>query len=185
MSTTTAEYEITEDDIIAFNLYYSRHSPTVRRQYLRAWLIPALIWLIGCLGIWYLAYRENGKPLRTFLDLLPLFSAMPLYLLYFPWAYHRRLRKMVGGMVGEGQDRSCSGRRRIVISPEDITESGEFGEHRTVWRAVERLARPYGNLYIYTNAVSAVIVPRRAFEKPSDFDAFTDLASTYLEAAKA
>jgi hypothetical protein len=167
---TTAEYEITKDDIIGFNLYHSRHSPAVRRQYLRAWLIPALIWLI--------------KLLRTFLDLLPLFSAIPLYLLYFPWAYHRRLRKMVGGMVGEGQNRGYSGRRRTTISPEGITESGEFGEHRTVWRAVERLVRVNGNLYVYTNAVSAVIVPRRAFENPSDFDAFTDSASKYHETAK-
>jgi len=32
----TAEYEITQDDLSAFNLYHHRHSPTARRQYLRS-----------------------------------------------------------------------------------------------------------------------------------------------------
>src|SRR5438128_363305 len=131
----TVEYAITKDDLMAFNLYHHRHSPTARRQYHRSWFVPAVIWLLVCVGIWYLADRERGTPLRTSLDLLPLFGGAPLYLLYFPWAYRRKLRKIIAGMVSEGQNRGLFSRHRVTISPEGVADSTEFGQSSTAWRA--------------------------------------------------
>ena len=37
------DYELTVDDIVAFHEYHIRKSPTVRRQYLLAWIIPPAI----------------------------------------------------------------------------------------------------------------------------------------------
>jgi len=122
----TAEYEITKDDLRAFNLYHHRHSPTARQHYLRSWFVPAFVWLFVCIGIWYLADRERGTPLRTFLDLLPLFSGVPLYLVYFPWAYRRKLRKIVDGMVGEGQNRRPSPRVFGTLIGELSNDTGEL-----------------------------------------------------------
>ncbi len=172
----TAEYEITKDDLSAFNLYHHRHSPTARRQYLRSWFVPAFLGLLVFSGLWYLADRERGTPLRTFLDLLPLFSFVPLYLLYFPWAYRQKLSKIVAGMVGEGQNRGLFSRHRVTISPEGVTDSTELGQTTTAWRAVERVAAADEHAYIYTNALAAVIVPRRAFARPSDFEEFVRTA---------
>jgi hypothetical protein len=129
----TAEYEITKEDVSAFNLYHHRHSPTARRQYLRAWFFPAVVFLLACIGIWYLADRERGTPVRTFLDLLPLFSAVPLYLLYFPWAYRRKVRKIVDGMVGEGRNRGLSAvtaspfRQRTLPTPANTAKARRCG----------------------------------------------------------
>lgn len=117
----TAEYEITKEDLSAFNLHHHHHSPTARRQYFRSWFVPAFIWLLVCIGIWYLADRARGTPLRTFLDLLPLFAVVPFHLLYFPWAHRRKLRKIVAGMVSEGQNRGLFSRHRVTISPEGVT----------------------------------------------------------------
>lgn len=179
----TTEYEITKDDLSAFNLYHQRHSPTARRQYLRSWFVPAFIWLLVCTGIWYLADRERGTPLRTFLDLLPLFSGVPVYLLYFPWAYRRKLRTMIEGMVSEGQSRGLFTRHRVTISSEAVTEVSEFGQTSTAWRAVERVAAADDYAYIYTNALAAIIVPRRAFAGSSEFEDFVRTASSHHEKA--
>jgi hypothetical protein len=181
----TAEYELTKDDVSVFNLYHHCHSPTARRQYYRSWFVPAAVWLMVCTGIWYLADRERGAPLRTFLDLLPLFSGVPLYLLYFPWAYRRKLRKIVDGMVSEGQNRRLFGRHTVVLSPESITESDEFGQTSTVWRGVERVVRAGDHVFIYISALAAIIVPRRAFAGASEFEEFVRAASGYHEKAVA
>jgi len=181
----TAEYEITKDDLSAFNLYHHRHSPTARRHYLRSWLVPAFIWLLVCSGIWYLADRESGTPLRTFLDLLPLFGGVPLYLIYFPWAYRRKLRKIIAGMVSEGQNRGLFSRHRTTISPEGIADSGQFGQSSTAWRAVERVARNGDYAFVYTNALAAIIIPRRAFAAPAEFEEFVRAATDYHEKAVA
>jgi hypothetical protein len=179
----TVEYEITKDDLSAFNLYHHFGSPTARRQYLRSWFLPALIGLLVCTEIWYLADRERGTPLRTFLDLLPLFSGVPIYLIYFPWAYRRKVRKTIAGMVSEGQNRGLFCRHRVAISPDGITESSEFGQASTAWRAVERVARNGDYAFVYTSALTAIIVPRRAFAAPTEFDEFVRAASDYREKA--
>ena len=180
-----AEYELTKDDLSTFNFYHHIHSPTARRQYYRSWFVPAVIWLVVCTGLWYLADRERGTPLRTFLDLLPLFSGLPLYLIYFPWAYRRKLRKIVAGMVSEGQNRGLFSRHRVMISPEEVTDSGEFGQSSTAWRAVERVALNGDYAFIYTNALAAIIVPRRAFPVPKDFEEFVRTAGEYHKKAAA
>jgi hypothetical protein len=181
----TVEYEITKDDLSAFNLYHHLHSPTARQQYLRSWLVPAFIGLLIFGGIWYLADRERDTPLRTFLDLLPLFSFVPLYLLYFPWAYRRKLRRIIAGMVSEGQNRGLFSRHRVTISPEGVTDSDELGQASTVWRAVERVVAANEHAYIYTNALAAIIVPRRAFASPLDFEEFVRTARGHHEKAMA
>lgn len=179
----TAEYEITKDDLSAFNLYHHRHSRTARRQYLRSWFLPAFIWSIFCSGIWLLADRERGKPFQTFLDLLPLFSGVPIYLLYFPWAYHRKLRQIIAGMVSEGQNRGLFTRHRVTISDEGVSDSSELGQTTTAWRAVERVAAADEHAYIYTNALAAIIVPHRAFTGPTEFDEFVRTAKGHHEKA--
>ena len=88
----TVEYEMTPDDLVAFNVYHHRRSPTARRRYLWSWFFPAGAWLFACTALWHLAGR--GTPLQTFLALLPLFLAVPVYLLWYPWAYRRNLRKI-------------------------------------------------------------------------------------------
>ena len=181
----TAEYEITKEDLSTFNLYHHRHSPTARRHYLRSWFLPAFIWLLAFSGIWYLADSERNTPLQTFLDLLPLFIFVPFYLLYFPWAYRRKLRKIVAGMVSEGQNRGLFSRHRVTISPEGVTDSSELGQTSTAWRAVERVVVADEHAYIYTNALAAIIVPRRAFAGPSEFDEFVRTARGHHQKAVA
>lgn len=177
----TAEYEFISDDLKAFNHYHHAHSPTARRQYFRAWFSPAFVWLLVCTGIWYLADRERGQPLQTFLDLLPLFSGVPIYLVYFPWAYRRKLRKIIAGMVNEGSNRGLFGRHRVTISPEAITDSSEFGNSSTAWLAVERVAMDDDYAFVYTSALTAIVVPRRAFTASGAFEEFVSAAIGYRE----
>ena len=181
----TAEYEITKDDFYAFNLYHIRHSSTARRQYLRSWLSPAFIWLLICTGIWYLGDRERGTPLQTFLDLLPLFSGIPLYLICFPWAYRRKLRKIIKGMAGEGPNRGLFTCHRVTITPETITDVSEFEQTSTAWRAIENVIKTNKYAYIYNTTMSAIIIPKRAFTSSSEFDEFVQTAGNYHKKAAA
>jgi hypothetical protein len=181
----TAEYEITKDDLIAFNLYHQRHSPTARRQYLIVWIAPAVVWLLLCTGLWFLADRPRGTPMQTLLDLLPLFCGVPVYLLIFPWLYRRKLSKIVDGMVSEGQNRGLLGRHRVTLSPENVTESSAHGQSSTAWRGVEKVAVADTCAYIYINALAAIIVPRRAFADAKKFENFIRTAKDHHEKAAA
>jgi hypothetical protein len=179
----TVEYELTEGDLNAFNLYHHFHSPTARRQYLRSWIAPALIMFVIWLGIWYLADRERGTPVQTFLDLLPLLSGVPIYLVFFPCWYRRKVSQIIAGMIGEGKNRGLVGRRQIMISPEGIGESGEHGKSFTAWRAVERVVRDKEYAFVYLNALAALIIPSRAFQDSAGFEEFVGAAAKYCAQA--
>ncbi len=181
----TVEYEMTPEDWVAFNLYHHRRSPTARRRYLWSWLFPAGVWLFVCTALWHLADRGRGTPLQTFLALLPLFVAAPIYLLWYPWAYRRNLRRIVAGMMSEGKNRRLFGRHRVTISPDGIAESGEFGQSTTTWQAVERVVPDGEYAYVYLNALAAIVIPRRAFANPAQFDEFVRTAGRYHEDAAA
>ena len=179
----TVEYELTGEDLRAFNLYHQAHSPTARRQYLFSWFFPAAVWLLVCTGIWYLADQKRGVPLQTFLDLLPLFCGVPVYLIYFPWAHRRNLRKIIDGMIHEGKNRRLFCRHRVSISPEVVAESGDFGESSTRWPAVERVVANREYAFLYLNALAAIVVPRRAFPTEQAFEEFVKTATGYREKA--
>ena len=181
----TAEYELAIGDLEAFNLYHQFHSPTACRHYYRAWFIPTFVWMLVCISIWYLADKDRGTPLRTFLDLLPLFSGPPIYLAIFPWWYRRKVRKTVAGMVSEGKNCGLFTLHRVTISPQDITDASEQSQSSTSWRAVERIVAADDHAYIYTNALAAIIVPRRAFAGASEFEEFVRTAKELHEKARA
>jgi hypothetical protein len=175
----TVEYELTESDLNAFNRYHHFHSPTARRQYLRSWIAPALIMFVIWLVIWHLADRERGTPVQTFLDLLPLLSGVPIYLVLFPWWYRRKVSQIISGMIGEGKNRGLLGRHQVSVSPDGINESGEHGQSFTDWRAVERVARDKEYAFVYLNALAAIIIPSRVFQNSAEFEGFVGTAANY------
>jgi len=181
----TAEYELTKDDWSAFNLYHHFHSPTARRQYRRAWVSSVLIVLLVCLGISVLASLNSPNPLSTFMALLPLFSAVVLAIPWFPWVYRRKLKRIVAGMIGEGRNRTLLGRQRVTISREFITRSGDFDQTTVRWSAVERVIKDKNHAFVYTSALTAIIVPRRAFADTVAFDAFVLKSTEYHQEADA
>lgn len=61
----------------------------------------------------------------------------------------------------------------------------ELGQSTTAWKAVEKVAAVDGGIYIYTSALAAVIVPRRAFASQLEFDEFVRMAGAFHEKAAA
>lgn len=179
----TAEFELRKDDWSAFNFYHHFHSPTARRQYLRAWFSPTILLLLGFLGVSLLVSLNSPTPGSTFLALLPLFSGVPVYLLWFPWAYRRKVKKIVVGMIGEGRNRTLLGKQRVTLSPEGITKSSDFDRTTVAWSGVERVIKDQDYLFVYISALTAIIVPRRAFADAVGFNEFAIQATRYQEEA--
>jgi hypothetical protein len=181
----TTEFDLTKEDFIAFNLYHHLHSSrTLRKQYRRARFAPLFGFLLIWGGIWFLAVQQTGTPLNTAIALSPILSGAFFVLIAMPWAYRRKIKALVQGMLAEDMNRSLFSRRRITLSSDCITDSTEFTQSTTVWRGVVRLDRNDDYLFLYTSTLHAIIVPRRAFATPSDFDAFTRTANQHYTASR-
>jgi hypothetical protein len=174
------EYELRLDDLVAFNVFHNRTSLAARRQYLLGlWTFPVM-WTMLCVIIWRLADHERGEPLQTFLALLPLFCGGPLHLLLYPWRYRRKLRRIVKGMVAEGHNRGILGRRSLLLGPEGIVERTEQRTATYQWSGIERHVLYEVHLFIYTSALDAIVVPKRAFASQGDFEKLHQTMCDYL-----
>jgi YcxB-like protein len=88
-------------------------------------------------------------------------------------------------MIGEGRNRTLLGRQRVTISPESITRSSDFDQTTVRWSAVERVIKDKNHAFVYTSALTAIIVPRRAFADTVAFDVFVLKSTEYHQEADA
>lgn len=176
-------FTITVDDLIAFNLHHLRHSPTARRNYWRSLLLPPVIWILLCLGLSRLAITPERSWLQSIGALLPLFMGALVYVAIFPPLRKRAIRRQLRGFLGEGDNSSVLGPRRIEVTPEGVCETAESGQTQCTWKAIKRVDASDEHIMLYRSSTLAFIVPKRSFVDQAQLTAFMDEVNRYRRAA--
>ena len=156
-----ADFELTSDDLVAFVTFYNVRSPIVRRQrivcgtvgFLCLSALPALILL------------TTDKPrLETARAIWPLLLGpvlfAPLVILFF----RRSLTRTARRLIAEGESGGYFGPCSLSIAPDGMVETKPNGESRRKWAAIMKIVVTGHHVFIYTSAVEAFILPRRAFD---------------------
>lgn len=166
--------DITNKDLIDFNLYHLSHSPTIKRQRLIL-LLPGLMWS----GLWLGLSALGKEPLRTAKALMPLIMGGPLYIVMLLVMWRWSLSKQIQKHLAEGENKGVFGPQKIILSADGVADIGELSQSTTHWKAVERVTATDDCLYIYVNALAAVIVPKRFFPTDTAFEDFVKKAKEY------
>lgn len=177
-------FSLIMDDLMAFNVYHLRHSPSARRAYWKSLLRFPLIWTILCLVISRLGVTPERSWPEAMLALLPLFMGVPLYLVAYPLLHRRAIRRQLQGLLGEGDNSSVLGLRRIEMTPEGLCETGDSGQTRLAWDAIKRVEVSEDHVFVYISAVSAFVVPKRCFTDQAQLGAFLDELNRHRSAGR-
>lgn len=168
------EYEVSLSDVVAFNLFHHQHSPTSRRARLFVQFgTPVICLLIS----FVLDFLYTGRILTSSLLPLIIFS-----LIWIPSAsvlYWFSIKRQSKRMYSEGKNKGTIGKLRLSLTPEAVIEANDFKETKTGWKAVEKIVSTDKYVFIYTGAVMAHIIPRRAFSAESEFKEFLETARQY------
>lgn len=173
------EYEITRDDMFAFQWRAAFTSPSARR---RRWKVYATWFLALLLFASVPAIGADGfVPSR--IDFTFLLIAFP-FVAFLQWLLERRLmRGAILRLVGQERPEGGQlGRHRVELSDGGLLERTAVGESRTSWAGVDRVEEDPQYIYIYTSAAAAHVVPKRAFAAPSGAEAFSRYARDRLGA---
>ncbi|MGC4006023.1 MAG: hypothetical protein QM811_24040 [Pirellulales bacterium] len=174
------EFELTKEDYYAFNRYHQIHSPVIRRRYYRVWIVTTVS-LLMLSGLSWLLLREGDPLLRNYLSLGFLIGASS-YATAYPWLYQRNLREIIEGMISEGRSNGLFSSLRIGLGPEAVSSIGELRRSATDWARSNGSCATGPRVYIYINAISAHIVPRRAFDSDLRFEHFAETAERFRAA---
>ena len=180
MVTAAVEYELTHDDLFAYQWRAAFTSPRARRSrrtvyllWLVAVLLFAIVPAIGADGIMI------SRVSLTFIVVT--FSIVALAQWFLErWLMRRAIRQLLGE---ERPDRGQLGKHRLVLTPEGVLESTAVGESRTSWTGVDRVEQDAHYIFIYTAPVAAFLVPKRAFRDLQEAEAFYQLSRTCMAAA--
>jgi hypothetical protein len=172
------EYDLTAEDVVTLSLFHYKHSPTVRRSWLMLRVVVPIIWIL-------IGFFENSRE-RHYAGIAPLpffISLSVLYILLMP-AYSRyRTRRITLRLLSEGKNKGFDGPHSLTIGPEGIVAESATGDARSNWSVVEKLETDKEHFYIYTSAVNAIILPKRAFADENEFQEFVASVQTYYKNA--
>jgi hypothetical protein len=174
------EYELTRDDLYAFQWRGVFLTPRGRR----ARRVPYLIWVLAILIFAIVpAIGADGFTISR-ISVGFIVVAIPIAFL-FQWCLERWLirRTILRLLEDEKPGKGLLGRHRIVLSQDGLVESTAVGESRASWTGVDRIEQDSHNIYIYTSLAAAHVIPKRAFRDPQEADAFYRFSRAGKEAA--
>ncbi len=174
------EYELTRDDLFAFQWRAAFKSPLARRAMRKAvlyWFLALLIFTllpaIGADGF------DVSRASFTFLAV-----AFPLGVLLHQLLVRRQTRRLILELLkGEKPGGGLLGWHRVSLGASGVTERTAVNESHTAWAGVHRIEQNQEYVFIYTTASAAHVIPKRAFGSPAEAESFYHLASASKVAA--
>src|SRR5215208_1343974 len=163
------EYELTPDDLYAFQWRAAFDSPlgrrVARKVYLGWFLALLLFSILPAIGPdGFVISRVNF----TFLII-----AFPIVALA-QWFLERRMmrRAILRLLKQEKPGRGQLGRHKLVVTESGVVESTAVGESRTSWAGVDRIEQNPQYIFIYTSPAAAHVIPKRAFRDIQEAEGF-------------
>lgn len=157
------EFLLDKKDLIAYAQYQRRATNRVIQQ--RIWAAKLFWWfIIPCIvaGGFVIEGSMSGGVLFVYVGLI---CALVLWQKWY-------LRKYFNVVYSEEFSKGATGKRKFFIDKEFFIETTEMKETHYLWNAIEQIVDGPAHIFICPNKISAFIVPHRAFQKESDFQAF-------------
>jgi hypothetical protein len=174
------EYEITREDLYAFQwraVFESPRGRRARRNVYLGWLLAVLlVAIVPAIG------ADGFTVSRVSFAFIAIGVAVAFL---FQWCLERLVvRRAIRQLLkDERPDKGQLGRHRLVLNEEGISESTAVGESRTRWAGVDRVEENPDYIFLYTTPAAAHVIPKRAFKDLQEAEAFYQLSRARKAAA--
>ncbi len=170
-------YDVAVEDLVAFNIFNSKRSPTLRRTHLLLRWSFTLAFLVGTAAIGY--YFENWTT--------PILGAVGgvSYYLWFPRTMRKSTAKLVKRTLAESNSGTFPKEHELEITEDDMLIEREGGsETRTPISKIGGVFHDNQRAYVYIAPNAAHVVPHGSI-KEGDYNEFVELLVSKLDATKA
>jgi hypothetical protein len=175
------EYELTRDDLYAFQWRANYTSPSARRARLKVYVYVFLAMLVFSV---LPAYDGDGFNI-SYVSFMLLAVPFPI-IAFFVWVFlKRQMRRAILKLVQEEKpDRGQLGSHKISLTETELVETTHVGQSRTHWAGIDRVEQNNDYIFIYTTPHAAYIVPKRSFDSQHQAESFYQLARVSKEAGR-
>lgn len=175
----TIEFEqVFEDLIILYDLHWRK------QKFMTRHFSGVLAAAMGMFGLMLVPRgtldQENWWGASLFLLLAAVFGGLWLYTML---GRRYLFRKSIEQQYAGSKNYSILGIRRMTITPEFLIASSPIMQSAQRWIGIEKICLDSGAIIIFNSAMSAYILPRRAFNSDQHFHEFAAQAEKYLAAS--
>ncbi len=169
------EYQVREQDLIAFNEHQMQNSDQLQRSLRRHQaIIPGILAVIA-LFLWFY-FEDSLSAIYVALTALAWGLLTPLYM---RWNLRKQLRKM----YSEEDKAGILGDAKLRIEPRALVEITQGGESRVAWSTILRVESTKKYAFIFLTTDTALVIPRMTVSK-GDLHEFIRQADERIEQAE-
>lgn len=173
--TSIVRFDLTEDDLAAFHLRLLERTSRLKRQFWFGLLALPLAWA----AVWWIYVRTTEDPADAAQRLWWLLLYIPIHAALYPRRWKSSVERLRERLTKDFQKSPLLGKRRVVISAVEIREHNPMSEVASNWSEVFAVEREDERVFVYLSPKAAIIVPKRAFEKPEAFEEFAAEVERY------
>lgn len=159
-------YELTSKDIEKFNLFHIYNSPKMKRTIMWQRSIMPLVFLFVAFSL-----SRTAEIHAFYLYALGIIAAL-LWFMYYPKYFKNIIRRQVSKAVQGDKVKTETGHHELMMTERNYTYAKPGALKTETWKKVERFEEDEEMFYIYNTSFSAIIVPKRAVEDPTEVRAF-------------
>ena len=175
----TVEYERTIEDIIEFNLFHMKNSPSLRRQALVTQVAAALLAVIVSLSMGYLLGLDK-KAGTGFLYILTLVLSIASFFIV-PYLSRAEVINGFRKATKEGDNKAILGYQTMSLTPDNIFVKTQIGESKYTWASIDKIAQNDQFIFVYISSINAIVIPRKAFSTDSSLQEFVNYLNLHRE----
>ncbi|HNR31975.1 MAG TPA: YcxB family protein [Candidatus Hydrogenedentes bacterium] len=165
MEPVRLEFEVTQDDFVAFGQYFYKHTAEGKRGMRRMVILGLLL-----LGVF--VYSEFGGSVSGIEAPLQFAARLSLLLLLLAAVYATYLQyvrpAVVGWICRSSALHEMLGHTIMTIAPDRITIENPHGRGVMNWDGVQDVAETPDHIFLVTGHLRAFIIPKRAFADHAD-----------------
>ncbi|MBM9502458.1 YcxB family protein [Leptospira sp. 201903071] len=152
-------YELALEDIINFNEYHFRHSKVSKKKRMIAKLVIPIWTLFVFLALNYATLDETS----LFFN-IPIFLFAIVWFFLFDRLYFWRLRNNVDKMLREKENKGMIGKQKITLTDDLLLFETLYTSAQFKPGSIGEVVETKDYFFLYVSSLSALIVPRSAFQ---------------------
>ena len=153
------EYEISLDDLIAFNHYHVNSSQTFKSSYRKSLFgVPVYLFVIICVILYIVGCNLTGLATGA-----PIVILAVLWFLLYPKYYNHAVIKSYRKMLSENCNNGMLGKQKVLFQSNKLVEITEKSKTEYDGKFLNKIVETDAYLYLYLTSITAIIIPKRIF----------------------
>lgn len=162
-------FELSKEDFVDFQIYYSKTSKAGKDQKKRTQLVLAILYLLS-IAAFIISFSGWARVFSV--GIIVIFGAFQL--LTYEKRQEKRITRYVGKMVDASSPKGTLGQKKVTLYEDHLLLAEEGGESKLHYGAQMKILESEKNYFIFRDEISAIIIPKKAFPNPAAEKQFMD-----------